>query len=250
MNTDALKDLLYRMADDALIIAHRHSEWTGLGPLLEEDIAFSSIAQDKLGHAQALYRLLHDLGEPDPDTTAFMRNAAQFHSCQLVELPNGGYDRSLVRHVLFDAAEALRYAALEQSSYEPLAALARKVRGEIKYHSFHARTWVTQLGANGNDESHARLQAALDECWPYALGMFEPSDHDAALIAAEVFIGEAAMQERWLEHVQDILGTATLVIPDGVDAVYGGRRGYHHESLQPMLDEMTEVYRVDPSAEW
>lgn len=251
MNSQALADLCYRMADDELVLAHRHSEWTGLGPLLEEDIAFSSIAQDKLGHAQALYNIMHELcGEPDPDTTAFMREESAMRCSHFVELPNGEYDFSLVRHFLFDTAEYIRWTALVQSSVEPLANLARKIHGELKYHLYHAQTWMTQLGAKGNDVSHSRMQSALNAAWPYALGMFEPSAHDDALIAEGISIGETATQERWLELVKELLQSSTLTIPTGVEPLNGGRKGYHTEHLQPLLDEMTEVYRVDPSAEW
>jgi ring-1,2-phenylacetyl-CoA epoxidase subunit PaaC len=248
--TDALKNLLYRMADDALILAHRHSEWTGLGPLLEEDIAFSSIAQDKLGHAQALYTILHGLGEPEPDTAAFMRNAQQFTCCHFVELPNGEYDFSLVRHYLYDVAEMIRYRALSESTYQPLAALSRKVFGELKYHLYHARTWFVQLSAKGSEESAARMQSALNEAWPYALGMFEPAAGDAELIAQGVYPGEEAVMTAWLEAVKETLLEANLVLPTANEPVYGGRRGYHTDHLQPLLDEMTEVFRIDPSAEW
>lgn len=126
MNNTALTELLYKIADDLLILGHRNSEWTGLGPLLEEDIAFSSMAQDKIGQSYALYQMLQTLGEQEPDTVAFMRGANQFHNCQLVELPNGEYDFSLIRHFLFDTADALRWEMLTQSSYEPLAQLAKK----------------------------------------------------------------------------------------------------------------------------
>jgi ring-1,2-phenylacetyl-CoA epoxidase subunit PaaC len=113
MNNEAIKELLYKMADDALIIGHRNSEWTGIGPMLEEDLAFSSMAQDKVGHAQALYQILHAvLGEKDPDILAFQRTEKDFKCCQLVELPIGEYDFSLVRHFLFDHAESLRYDML------------------------------------------------------------------------------------------------------------------------------------------
>ncbi|MFN8689555.1 MAG: Phenylacetic acid catabolic protein, partial [Cyclobacteriaceae bacterium] len=117
MSNLALKEILYKMADDLLVFGHRNSEWTGFGPLLEEDIAFSSMAQDKIGQSQALYQLLHQLGEQEPDTVAFTRNANQFHNCTLVELPNREYDFSLVRHFLFDTADALRWQMLMQSSY-------------------------------------------------------------------------------------------------------------------------------------
>jgi ring-1,2-phenylacetyl-CoA epoxidase subunit PaaC len=125
MTEEALKDLLYKIADDQLIIGHRNSEWTGVGPLLEEDIAFSSMAQDKVGHSLAFYNLLHELGEQDPDTIAFTRNAEQFHNCQLVELPIGEYDFSLIRHFLFDHAELIRFQMLADCPVEEIAQVAK-----------------------------------------------------------------------------------------------------------------------------
>src|SRR5688572_19487724 len=135
MREQAIKELLYKIADDQLILGHRNSEWTGFGPLLEEDIAFSSMAQDKVGQSQALYEILHSLGEQSPDTVAFMRNANQFHNCIFTELPNGEYDFSLIRHFLYDTALAIRFEMLTKSSYKPLAELATKIRGELKYHT-------------------------------------------------------------------------------------------------------------------
>lgn len=251
-DTAHISDLLYRMGDDALVIAHRNSEWTGLGPILEEDIAFSSIAQDKLGHAQALYTILHTLGEPDPDRIAFGRNEGEMRCCHFVELPIGDYAFSLVRHALFDVAESLRYEMLERSTFEPLAKLAAKMRGEIKYHVFHATTWLEQLGVRGNEESCARMQSALNECFPLALGIFEKSEHEEKIIADGVFAGEEALQARWLETIAPILERAGLKMPDlaTLTPAYGGRRGYHTEHLQPLLEEMGEVYRIDPDAEW
>jgi len=247
----ALKEFLYKMADDLLILGHRNSEWTAMGPMLEEDIAFSSMAQDKLGQSLALYQLLNQLGENDPDTVAFTRNAPQFHNCQLNELPIGEYDFSLVRHFLFDNAELIRYEQLIQSSYEPLTKLARKFRGELKYHKFHADTFLMKLG-NGTDDSKARMQKSLTDSWNLALGIFEKSEYEQQLIDDGVWIGEAALQDLWLDAIAPIIEKAGLEIPaaDSWNPVYGGRAGQHTENLQPLLDEMSEVFRVDPTAEW
>ncbi|MCU0441663.1 MAG: phenylacetate-CoA oxygenase subunit PaaC [Bacteroidia bacterium] len=251
MNTEAIKELLYKMADDLLIIGHRNSEWTGLGPILEEDIAFSSMAQDKIGQSQALFQLLHELGEQAPDTVAFTRNANQFHNAQFLELPNGDYDFSLMRHFLYDIADQLRFEMLATSSYEPLAKVARKVKGELKYHVFHANTWITKLGT-ATDESHARMQAALSASWNYALGMFEEGSFEVQLKTENIFEGESALKNRWLETITPIFAKATLTIPDVKtwEPKLGGRKGYHTEHLQPLLDEMSEVFTIDPSAEW
>jgi ring-1,2-phenylacetyl-CoA epoxidase subunit PaaC len=251
MNTQAIKELLYKMADDLLIIGHRNSEWTGLGPILEEDIAFSSMAQDKIGQSQALFQLLHELGEQEPDTVAFMRNANQFHNTQFVELPNGDYDFSLMRHFLYDVADQLRFEMLANSSYEPLAKVARKIKGELKYHVFHANTFITKLGA-ATEESHARMQTALNEAWNDALGLFEESEFEKELIAEEIFQGEAELKKRWMGAISPVLAKATLTIPNENTWApkYGGRKGQHTEHLQPLVEEMSEVFRVDPSAEW
>jgi len=251
VDTNALKNYLLRTADDQLIIAHRHSEWTGFGPLLEEDIAFSSIAQDKLGHAQALYNIAHEhCALPNADTLAFRRNEKDFLCCQFVELPNGEYDFSLIRHFLFDAAEYFRFSALSESTFEPLAKLAVKIRGEIKYHLYHGRTWVVQLGANGTDESRVRMQTALNYAWPFALGMFEQMATDSLLETSEVIVSEEILKKQWLEFVKGVFDEAGLKIPENSTPVFGGRGGFHTEYLQPLLSEMTEVIDIDPSAEW
>lgn len=250
-HVEGLRELLYKMADDQLIIGHRNSEWTGLGPVLEEDIAFSSMAQDKLGQAHALYQILHEMGESDPDTIAFTREEADFHCCHLVEMPIGEYDFSLVRHFFFDHAEAIRFDMLSSSIFEPLAMVARKFRGEIKYHTMHADTWLKQLG-HGNEESKARMQSAINEAFPMALGIFEPGDFEQELIEAGIFGGENALKARWIEAITHVVEAAGLTLPDltTVTPTYGGRKGFHTDFLKPLLDEMTEVFSIDPGAEW
>ena len=251
MKEQALKELLYKMADDQFILGHRNAEWTGLGPILEEDIAFSSMAQDKLGHSLALYGLLQQLGEADPDTLAFRRSADQFRCCQFVELPIGEYDFSLVRHFLFDHAEAVRFALLSQTAYAPLAQVVAKLQGELKYHLLHANTMIRRLG-NATTESISRLQDSLQAAFPYALGMFELSPYEDELVASGLYGGEALAQATWLENIRSVLAQTALRLPDSrqVQPVLGGRLGCHSPFLQPLLDEMTEVVRIDPGAEW
>lgn len=248
---EPLKELLYKIADDLLILGHRNSEWTGFGPLLEEDIAFSSMAQDKVGQSHALYSILQTLGERDPDTVAFTRNANQFHNSILVELPNGEYDFSLIRHFLYDTAEVIRFEMLSSSSFQPIADLSKKIRAELRYHTLHANTWMKQLGS-ATEESISKLQKSLDYAMPYALGMFEESPYEKELIESGIFGGEKALKERWMKKVEEIISQTSLRPPDWkvVQPVIGGRVGKHSEHLQPLLDEMSEVFRIDPSAEW
>ncbi len=252
MNIEALKDLLYRLADDDLIIGHRNGEWTGIGPILEEDIAFSSMAQNAVGHAQAYYTLLHELlGEEHPDQIAFNRPAADFRSAQLVEMPIGDYAYSLVRHVLYDTAKPIRLDDLRNSSFRPLAELAKKLGREEKYHQLHAQTWLRQLG-NATVESNARMQAALNEAYPQAFSLFEPTAMDEVIAAEGLQSREGALQAQWEEEIEQLIIGAGLKVPVVADktAFHGGRNGRHSEHLPALLAEMTEVFAIDPAAAW
>lgn len=250
--TNAIKELILKMADDALIFGHRNSEWTGIGPTLEEDIAFSSMAQDKIGHAWALYGILNQhLGDKEPDTLAFDRKASDYKCCQMVTFFTWDYAFALVRHFLFDHAEYLRYSSLANSSYQPLAQLAKKITGEIKYHILHADTWMQSL-ANGSEESQARLQSALNEVFPLAAGIFEKGPFENKLIEQGIFIGEEALRNNWIEKTKDLIQSMGLQIPDieQNSEAPGGRYGHHSEFLQPLLDEMSEVFLSEPGASW
>jgi len=248
MRIDALKELLFRLADDEVIIGHRNMEWTGLGPILEEDIAFSSMGQDEFGHAQAYYALLHDLGEADPDHLAFYRAPADFRCAQLVELPRGDWAFSVARQFLYDAYESVRLAALSQSSYTLLAQAARKFAGEEKYHFMHGKTWITHL-ARGTAESHARLQVALDQAFPYALGLFETTAADTAIVSDGLCAPEAKLKEQWLALISPIVTEAGLKFPAAAP-IEGGRQGQHTEHLAALLNDMQLVFRTDPEATW
>jgi ring-1,2-phenylacetyl-CoA epoxidase subunit PaaC len=248
----AIKELLLKMADDALIIGHRHSEWTGLGPILEEDIALSSMSQDKIGHAHALYSILSEhFNEPSPDSLAFLRVENEFRCCHLVEFPIGEYDFTLARQFLFDHAEILRYELLAKSSFEPLAALAKKIHGELKYHVLHANAWMKRL-ANGTEESHARMQSAIHFAFPLAQGIFEEGPYETMLRDEGIFAGERTLRNMWEENVHELLEHSHLSLPQIHDETIGmgGRKGYHTEYLAPLLSEMTQVYRTEAEVEW
>jgi ring-1,2-phenylacetyl-CoA epoxidase subunit PaaC len=248
----AVKELIFKMADDALIIGHRHSEWTGLGPILEEDIALSSMSQDKIGHALALYTILHEeLNETEPDTLAFHRPEKDFKCCHLVEFPIGEYDFTLARQFLFDHAELLRYELLVSSSFAPLARLSKKIHGELKYHVLHANAWMKRL-ARGTDESHARMQAAIHFAYPLALGIFEEGPFEKELMEEGIFAGEKNLRRLWEENMYELLDTGQITLPKISDenTGMGGRNGYHTEYLNPLLNEMTQVYRMEEGVEW
>ncbi len=246
----AVIDLLYRLADDAIIIGHRGSEWTGFAPILEEDIAFSSMAQDDMGHALTFYQMLHELGEPDPDTNVFGRKLEQWKCASLVSLcSKRDWAKSLVRKYFYDVAESLRLESLAQGSLVPLAQLARKLSSEKKYHLMHGHMWMPRLG-QGTDESHQLMQDAVDTLYPHALGMFESTGADDLLDQAGIFLREDELRKRWVAAVDKVLGESSLKINAKASPVYGGRSGKHPDDLATLLDGMQLVYKLDPSAKW
>lgn len=246
----AVIDLLTRLGDDDLIMGHRNSEWTGLAPILEEDIAFSSMAQDEMGHAQAYFEMIHALGGDDPDTLAFGRGPRAYRCASFVSLPNErDWGFCVLRQFLYDMGETVRLGALEKSSLVPLAHLARKLRGEEKYHLMHGRTWVLRLG-QANADARARLQAALDRAYPYALGLFEPTSADVTLAQSGICPQEEDLLREWESGAVPVLVDAGLTVPEDVQPAYGGRVGRQPEALKELLDRMQLVYNIDPTAKW
>jgi ring-1,2-phenylacetyl-CoA epoxidase subunit PaaC len=156
-----------------------------------------------------------------------------------------------VRHFLYDTALAIKFDMLTKSSFEPLAELSSKIRGEVRYHTLHANTWIKQLGT-ATEESISRLQKSLELALPHALGMFEQSPYEKEIIASGLFPGEKAVKELWVEKISEVLKQTNLQLPDlkTIKSIEGGRIGKHSEHLQPLLDEMSEVFRIDPGAEW
>ncbi len=246
----AVIDLLYRIADDELVMGHRNSEWTGHGPILEEDIAFSSMAQDEMGHALTFYSMLHELGEAAPDRLVFERKPREFRCSNLVAM---GSDRdwalTVVRNFLYEAQESVRLAALAESSLKPLADVARKLQCEEKYHFMHGRSWVLRLG-NATEDSHTRMQEAAYRVFPHALGMFEPTGADQTLAQHDLCPQEAQLQREWESAIAPVFSDAGLELPETAKAVYGGRVGRHIDDLASLLEDLQLVHRMDASASW
>ena len=245
----ALREYLIAMADDELLLGHRDSEWTGHAPILEEDIAFSNLAQDEMGHALTWYLMAHELGAPEPDRVAFFRGPDEFRNSVLVELPRGDWAFTIIRQYLFDAAEQVRHAALAHSAYRPISDAVAKLRNEETYHLMHSRGWVKRLG-DATEESHRRMQDALNMAWPHALGLFEPMDGGDLLTENGIKPSEDSLREQWIAQVTPILESATLVIPAGAQATSGGRSGKHTEHLAVLLNEMQVVARSEADAIW
>jgi ring-1,2-phenylacetyl-CoA epoxidase subunit PaaC len=217
-------DVLLSLADDELVLGWRNSEWTGIAPFLEEDVAFSSIAQNEIGHARAWYELAAAGLGVTADELAFDRAPGEYRCAPLVELRRLEWARTIARHWLYETADAVRLEALRGSDDEEIAGLAAKMDREELYHRMHAEMWLDRLLAS--DEGRAKLDEALAELWPYALGVLDD-----------------ALRPEYVRRVTERLGRS---LPDAEPVT----RGRHEAELAELLEEMTMVRRSDPGAEW
>jgi ring-1,2-phenylacetyl-CoA epoxidase subunit PaaC len=244
----ALLNKLLALADDEMILSHRNSEWIGHGPILEEDIAIGNIAQDELGHATIWYGLYCNITGDDPDTLVFHRDAADYRNVQMVELPKGDWAFTMLRQYLFDAYEVVQLNALQESTYQPLAEAVAKIRNEEIYHYRHTSVWVKRLGL-GTEESHSRMQNALNELWLYAPQLFMALPDEAVLVEEGV-VGETTVSHtNWSNLVIPHLTDSGLTIPDD-DTPFGNDRSQHTTHLTELLHDMQLVARLDAAAKW
>lgn len=260
LTTKPLHILLLSLADDEFILGYRNSEWTGIAPMLEEDVAFSSMSQDEIGHARLLYEMLEAETGVKADKIAYARQVGEFLCCRLVEHRKLDWAHAIARQFLYDTADHVRLEALSRSTYEPLRNAAGKIIREEKYHLMHGDMWMSRL-ATRTEESRARLLAALEMLWPDALGIFEPLVGEDELISNGVLPATMGdMQAEWLGQIAPYFQNLDLPFPAQVDGegrysaavkpTFGGRRGEHIEEFSELWEEMTSVYRLDPEAVW
>lgn len=255
---DALRALLLALADDELMLGHRDAEWTGYAPLLEEDIAFSNIAQDELGHSLVWFGLYENLTGKSPDAMAFERKWTEYTCCRFVTYPKGDFAYSIVRQYLFDEAEQVRLQAFARSTYAPLKDASAKILREEAYHLMHSGGLVERLG-DATEESHRRMQGATDAAFPQALGMFERLAGEDELMAAGICPASDAVQREWLERVVPTMRRAGLSLPvEDHSGNYrilatpdvGGRTKNPTEHLQQLITDLQTVYQIAPGAKW
>ncbi len=249
--TDVVEYLL-RLGDDRLVLGHRLSEWCGHAPVLEEELALGNLALDLLGQAE---RLLERAGALEgkgrsADDLAFFREVTEFRNCLLVEQPNGDFAVTITRQYLFDAFALHLAAGLEGSRDGDLAGLAKRAAKEGAYHLRHSREWTLRLG-DGTDESHRRMQTAVEDLWRFTGELFEADESTKRLIDERVAVDPRALLEPWREEVLATLSEAGLV-PAGDDSWMqrGGREGRHGEAFGRMISEMQIVARSFPGASW
>jgi ring-1,2-phenylacetyl-CoA epoxidase subunit PaaC len=247
---DALAELLLSMADDEFVLGFWDSEWTGIAPILEEDVAMSSVSQDEIGHAKALYELLAGLTGDDADRIAFGRPADGYRHAALMNHARTDWAFSIARRFLYEHADAVRLESLAGSSYQPLADLAVKMRREETYHLLHFDLWLRRLAEGGND-SHARLVAAIERLWTDAQAVFAPLAAEARLVAAGILPESLeTLRARWLERVGVRLEAAHLAVPASPGPPDADGRTRRTEEFAWLHGEFTMVSSSEAAATW
>ncbi|WP_285767749.1 1,2-phenylacetyl-CoA epoxidase subunit PaaC [Peribacillus sp. SI8-4] len=257
----AIKELLLQLADDDFIHAYRGSEWLGLAPHIEEDVASSSIAQDTMGHAVIYYKLLEEIGEGTADWLAHDRQAHERRNAIILEAANGpghymkdpDYDWAfaVVRNYFYTQAKAIRIQSLQSSSYAPLAEVAQKVQMELYYHLMHWKVWFVQLLGSGHKEAVSRMKTAIEKTLPDFAGIFSLGQFGEEMVEQGLIEGEAAIQKKWIDAVTPIFESVGVATTFEIGMEKGdGRNGVHTEDLKTALDTLSEVYASDKAASW
>ena len=239
------------LADNSLIMGHRLSEWTGHGPILEQDIAISNIALDLIGQSRNFYQYAAQIkGDgATEDSLAYFRDAHEFQNILLVELPNGDWAKTILKLFFFSTYQYYLYQKLVDSSDKQLSAIAEKSLKEVTYHVRWSSEWVIRLG-DGTEESSNRIKNALKELWGYTGEMFIPSNYESECAQNNIGVEVSSLKNDWENKVKEIFDEATLSIPaqriDGSD----GKNGGHTKHLEEILNEMQFLQRTYPGCEW
>jgi ring-1,2-phenylacetyl-CoA epoxidase subunit PaaC len=232
-----MTDFILHLADNALVLGHRNSEWTGHGPILEQDIALANIALDLIGQSRNLYQYVAELigNDTTEDTLAYLRGPEEYKNTLLVEQLNGHWGKTILRQFLFSAYQYPLYEFLGQQPDDRLAAIAKKSIKEVAYHLRWSSEWVIRL-AQGTEVSNAKMKEAVKEMWPFTGDL--------------LMYSEKEVKVKWQQRVENIFGIAGLEIPADVEMITGGRDGKHTEHLRQMLEEMQYLQRTYPGVEW
>lgn len=265
MTKDTLYNYTLHLADNALILAQRNSEWCGHGPVLEQDIAITNISLDLIGQSRSLYQYAAELiNNSSPtgggregaseDSLAYLRDVREYKNCLLAEQPNGDWAQTILRQFFFSVYQYGLYQQLQQSTDATLAAIAEKSSKEVTYHVRWSSEWVIRLG-DGTPESHNRLENALEELWAFTGELFTPAGYELEAVKAGFGVDVSTLKAAWEQKVNEIFAEATL--PDaaaggreGVWMQTGGKEGIHTEQLGFILAELQYMQRAYPGAEW
>lgn len=244
-STSQLINYLLQLADTNLILAQRNGEWCAHGPILEQDIAITNITLDLIGQARNFYQyaalLLGD--NATEDSLAYLRTEREYKNLLITELPKGDWAHSILRQFFYSVYARLLYTQLQQGSDTQLAAIAEKSLKEIAYHVKWSSEWVIRLG-DGTDESHQRMETAIENLWPYTGEFFMPADYEKDVVNV------ASLKEDWLEKITTVLSESTLNVPEKAFMHNGGKQGTHTEHLGFILSDLQYLQRTYPGATW
>ena len=232
-----MTDYILHLADNALVLGHRNSEWTGHGPILEQDIALSNIALDLIGQSRNLYQYAAELlgNGATEDSLAYLRGPEEFRNSLLVEQLNGHWGKTILRQFLFSAYQYPLYEFLAEHPDERLSAIAKKSIKEVTYHLRWSSEWVIRL-AQGTTLSNEKMKGAVNELWPFTEDLLMDAEDE--------------VNEKWQNRVDNVFKMAALTIPQNVEMITGGLEGKHTEHLYKMLEEMQSLQRTYPGVEW
>jgi ring-1,2-phenylacetyl-CoA epoxidase subunit PaaC len=250
-----LFDYLLRLGDSPLILAQRLGAWVGKGPILEEDLALANVGLDLLGQARMWLSYAGEVESRingrgrDEDQLAFLRDGGEFRNLLITEQPNGNFADTIARQFLFDAWHELALHALARSTDARIAGIAAKAAKEVAYHVDRSGDWVIRLG-DGTDESHARMQAAIDNLWAYTGEMCASDAEEATLIDAGIAADVRLLAAPWRQRIDAVMDEATIEVPASAHTQRGGKQGVHTEHLGYVLAEMQFLQRAYPGARW
>ncbi|WP_181248496.1 1,2-phenylacetyl-CoA epoxidase subunit PaaC [Flavobacterium magnum] len=246
-----LVQYIYGIADNALILGQRLGELCGHGPNLEVDIAMTNIALDLLGQTRSYYQYAAQISGADAteDTIAFLRNEREYKNVLLVEQPNTDFAYSIGRQFLYDAFHLLLLEELQHSKDETLAAIANKSIKEVSYHYRFSSDWVKRLG-DGTEESHQRMQTAINDLWTFTDELFHQTDADKTMVAEGIGVDVTALKEEFFTKIKQILEEATLQVPDMKYFQKGGKHGIHSEHMGYLLADLQYMQRTYPDMNW
>lgn len=247
----ALGEFLLQIADDELVLGHRDSEWCAFAPMIEEDVAFASIAQDEIAHAAMCYELLQPILGQDADQLAFSRGSSEMRNAVLLERPNGDWAFSVVRHYVYDIFDELRIELMLQSGIETLRSIGDRFRREERYHLEHGRTWLHRL-AEASGEARRRTEEALRQVNDECAGLCQPLAWENALVESGILpAAPSSLLEPFVERVAASLSPLDLhFTKPPLTGHVSGRTGQHSGELETLLATMGEVYLTDPKAAW
>jgi ring-1,2-phenylacetyl-CoA epoxidase subunit PaaC len=240
-----------RIADDCLVLSHRLAQWSSRAPALEDDVALTNLALDLLGQARAMYERAAELDGTgrSEDDYVFMRDEREFVNCLLVEQENGDFAKTMVRQLLCSTYQLAQWHALTTSTDAQVAAIASRAVKETSYHRDHATDWTLRLG-DGTDESHARMEQALADLWPYTVELFESDDVSRDAAATGYGADPQSLRPEWEAYVNRVLTDATLAVTESTWQPTSGRQGLHSEPFGYMVAEMQHLHRSFPGATW